>query len=160
MKNKHRTFLLEAGFSKAIANGPLMKEIWGHIEKANLIKKPTLSGRSSRLRLEWFWEIKIFIESLEDIAKVGIPDEEIESIGFKENIEYIFTLIELNLRGPKIHFKQIKGDKSPYPAIPLPNIGHSGLQQIRRNFVTYLYIIFEKLEANSLSHQFADTLHS
>lgn len=32
MGNICRTFLLGAGFSKAIANGPVMKEIWACIE--------------------------------------------------------------------------------------------------------------------------------
>lgn len=59
----NRTFILGAGFSRAIAGGSLMKDIWGDIEKAyekERNRKVSISGGNNRI--SWFEKINDFIK--------------------------------------------------------------------------------------------------
>ena len=109
MKDRQRTFVLGAGFSKAVADGPLMNEIWNYIEKAyenEKKRKVPITGRNKRL--EWFSCLDDFINKLEEEATYSFSEKDFDKIqvGIRKNIEYLFTLIDLHLSGPKIEFEK------------------------------------------------------
>jgi len=152
-----RTFLLGAGFSKAVADGPLMSEIWEYIEKAyEREKSRTVLGLNNRL--EWFKELDNFVKEFEEEATFGFNQKEFDKIrvGIKENLEYLFTVIDLHTQenGPKIEFGRKGVDISPYPVIPFRFIGKDRLEETKRCLLTFLYIIFENLKGNNKDNEF------
>lgn len=158
MTDKQRTFLLGAGFSKAVADGPLMNEIWDYIVKAHeneKNRKVSIIGKNKRLN--WFNKLDDFIKRLEGEATLGFDKSNFDEIrvGVRENLEYMFTIIDLHLSGPKIKFKRKGWDIEPYPAIPLSFTSRTELREIKSCLLTYLYIIFEKLRGNNLIDKFA-----
>lgn len=148
MRNRNRTFLLGAGFSKAVADGPLMIEIWSWIENAyKQEKNRQISGGNNRLK--WFAHLKDFKAQIERQATQGFPKDEIESVE-KIDIEYLFTLIDLKLMGPHVHFKKETKSKTYDPAT-----SDFQLRETKDYLLTYLYLIFERLKGNHLGDKFA-----
>jgi len=157
MTDKQRTFLLGAGFSKAVADGPLMKEIWEYIVKAYENEKNIkVSTNDVSLRQEWYDELEKFMIELETEIKLRFTRSRFDEIKvlIRENIEYLFTLIDLNLAGPKVEFKKEGVDVTPYPAIFLRFTGRDRLKNIRRSLITFLYIILINLKENDLASEF------
>lgn len=155
-----RTFLLGAGFSKAVADGPLMKDIWHYIEKAYEKEKSrgVLGGNN---RLEWYKLLNNFIKKFEEEATCGFNKKKFDElqVGIRENIEHLFTLIDLHLTGPEIQFKKKGVDIAPYRVIPWRIITKSELEERKRDLLTFLYIIFVNLEGNSLVNKFAEIIN-
>lgn len=160
MKERNRTFLLGAGFSKKVAGGPLMDEIWEYIKQAydhEKIRKAISGGNN---RLEWFKRLDDFIKKLESEAtsEFNINRYDHIKVGIRENLEYLFTLIDLHLIGPKIEFKKEGVDISPYPVIPLRLINEFDLKEIKTYLLTFLYKVFERLPINSIAGKFAEII--
>lgn len=158
MTDKQRAFLLGAGFSKAVADGPLMNEIWDYIVKAHeneKDRKVSIIGKNKRLN--WFNKLDDFIKRLEGEATLGFDKSNFDEIRVevRENLEYLFTIIDLHLSGPKIKFEKKGWDTEPYPAIPFSFTNRTELREIKSYLLTYLYIIFEKLRGNNLIDRFA-----
>lgn len=148
-----RTFLLGAGFSKAVANGPIMSELWDCIVKAYYNEK---SKGVSNNRIRWFEELDGFIKSLENEALEGfkkIPPHPYTG-GVKGNLEYLFSLIDLHIHGVNFEFKEPGYDIDPYPVIPLSFASQFMLKQIKVTLATYLYIILEGLKNTSEINNF------
>ncbi|MDH4222849.1 MAG: hypothetical protein OEV55_04830 [candidate division Zixibacteria bacterium] len=161
MIEKQRVFLLGAGFSKAVADGPLMNVIWDYIEKAHeneKNRKVSIIGKNKRLN--WFNKLDDFIKRLEGETTLGFDKSNFDEIrvGVRENLEYLFTIIDLHLSGPKIKFKRKGEDIEDYPAIPLIFTNRDELKEIKYYLLTYLYIIFEKLKGNNLVDEFANKI--
>src|SRR4030066_78901 len=110
MGNISRTFLLGAGFSKAVADGPLMKELWCCIERAYKREKSRkdLNPEDKELRANWFNNLNNFIIRLEKEATSRFEKYDSDKISteIKENLEYLITLIDLHLNGPNIRFEK------------------------------------------------------
>lgn len=155
-----RTFLLGAGFSKAVANGPLMKDIWHYIKNAYKKEKSrgVLGGNN---RLKWFEDLDNFIKKLEEKATCGLNKKEFDElqVGIRENIEYLFTLIDLYLTGPEIKFQKEGVDISPYPIIPLQVTNKFELEEIKSYLLSFLYIILVNLEGDDLINDFAEIIN-
>lgn len=154
-----RAFLLGAGFSKAVADGPLMNEIWDYMEKAYEKEKNIKILRHNN-RLKWFEELNKFIRKLETEATCGFPLKEFDRIkvGIRENIEYLFTLIDLHLSGPEIKFQRAGEDISPYPVIPWRFISKFELLEIKSYLLTFLYTILVNLTPRALVNKFAEII--
>lgn len=97
--NSKRTFLLGAGFSRAVANAPLMNELWSKIEKVYNKEKT----KNKRNREKWYKDLSNFIDMLEYSAKNNIDRlfDEKHKIdgGIRNNLEYLYTLIDLHIIG-------------------------------------------------------------
>jgi hypothetical protein len=165
MKDRQRTFLLGAGFSKAVADGPLMNEIWNYIEEAyknEKNRKVSITGRNKRL--EWFIRLDDFMKRLEGEAICYFNKKDFGEIqvGIRENIEYLFTLIDLHLfsSSPEIKFKKEGEDISPYPVIPFRFTDKFELEEIKSYLLTYLYIILVNLKGNDLVDEFSNIIEN
>lgn len=87
--NSKRTFLLGAGFSKAVANAPLMIELWRKIEEVYNKEKTKKYGRN---REKWYNDLNEFINMLEYNAKTNVKrlfDEHKVNGGIRDNLEYL-----------------------------------------------------------------------
>lgn len=162
MTDKKRTFLLGAGFSKAVADGPLMSEIWNYIEEAyenEKNRKVSITGKS--LRIDWFVELDNFLKKLETEATSRFSNLKFDEIqaGIRQNLEYLFTLIDLHLSGPKVRFKKKGVDISPYPFIPLPFTGRDELKNMKGHLLDFLYIILVNLKGDDLVNKFAKIIN-
>jgi len=162
---KNRTFLLGAGFSKAVADGPLLKDLWCYIEKAYKREKnrTDISQEDKKLRMDWYDYINEFITKLEKAAisrfrgrKFG--HEYNPSVDMRENLEYVFTLIDLHRDGPLVRFERKGADVQPYPAIPFQFITRDELDGVRRNLQTYIYLVLNRLKFNELAEKFAEII--
>lgn len=154
---KHnRTFLLGAGFSKSVAEAPLMNEIWPMMED---VYKKELKKEIDTNRIEWFEKLEEFINNLEGIAKNNlqfIDDVEVSG-GIKDNLEYLYTLIDLHTNGSALFkFRKENADMDPYPVIPFRFTSRDHMEEIRRILSTYLYIVFVDMELkNNLLRDFS-----
>lgn len=154
-----RTYLLGAGFSKAVADGPLMYELWEFIKREyelqltrKVPKKNWLDNRRNK-----FIRLKAFVENLESESKLRFSQLNFDSIStnIRTNIEYLLTLIDLFLEGPEVSFEKEDSDVEPYPMIPFQNTSRLDLQHLKSAFKTYMYLIFHKLQSNELAELFA-----
>jgi len=163
MGNTSRTFLLGAGFSKAVADGPIMKELWCHIEKAyeKERSRTDVSPEDKELRVNWFNNLNKFMTKLEEEAIRRFNQYNFDNVHveIKENLEYLFTLIDLHLEGPNIRFEKKGSHIEPYPAIPLPFTSKTELEGIRNVLRTYFYLVFVKLEGNILAKKFSKIIN-
>jgi predicted transport protein len=164
MEDINRTYLLGAGFSKAVADGPVMKELWCHIEKAYKREKSRtdVSPKYKGARIEWFNDLNNFITKLEKEATSRFENCDSYKITteIKENLEYIFTLIDLILTGPHILFEKAGSQVEPYPAIPFRFTSKSELEGVRNILQTYFYLVFVRLEGNILATKFSKIINS
>ncbi|MCL5035473.1 MAG: SIR2 family protein [Chloroflexi bacterium] len=154
---KKRTFLLGAGFSNAVADGPLMKDIWSNIEKVyEKEKKRVVSQGRINYRLKWFEKLESFIKELEEksIENFMHYDFDYSKVTIKENIEYLFTLIDLHLSGAEVQFEKAGSDIPPYPAIPF-SMSERELKERKSHLITFLYIVLEGLKGNNFADEFA-----
>ncbi|MFW6016468.1 MAG: SIR2 family protein [bacterium] len=151
-----RTFLFGAGFSKAVAKAQTMKEIWGSFEKIYEKEKRA----SSNNRVSWFNKLDNFIKNIEELAYKQLTKDinKIEE-GIRENLEYLFTLIDMHtLYNADFNFGSKKSIDS-YPVIPFEFTNKDELAEIRTILLTYLYITFEQVEGNQLLNEFASIIN-
>lgn len=149
--NSKRTFLLGAGFSRAVANAPLMNELWSKIEKVYNKEK----AKNKRNREKWYKDLSNFIDMLEYSAKNNIDRlfDEKHKIdgGIRNNLEYLYTLIDLHIIGvPCFNINKEGVNIEPFPIVPLGFNKYylpGELIQIRDNLTTLLYIVFVNLES-------------
>ncbi len=134
MENKNRTFLLGAGFSKAVADGPVMKEIWPRMKKRYEREKNRKTSVVN-LRKQWFEDLDYKLSKLETLALNKFKHLDNIQVRLRENIEYIFTLIDLSLSAPPL--------------------SKSDLERMKSTLQTFLYLILVNLEANDLGNKFA-----
>jgi len=159
MKSTNRAFLLGAGFSKAIADGPLINDLWSYIEGAYKREENRTDVKpEDKLRVKWFNDLNNFITRLEEEATSRFrsldPSYKI-STEIRENLEYLVTLIDLHLSGPNVRFEKKGSDIQPYPVIPLGFTSQTELEGIRNILQTYFYLVFVRLEGNSLDIEFS-----
>jgi len=164
MGEVRRTFLLGAGFSKAVADGPLMNELWSYIEKAFRFEKNRGDiSIEDNLRIKWFKDLDDFIKKLEKQSTIrykNLNGYQIK-VDIRENLEYLVSLLDLHVvgshrPGPKIHFKKEGSHIDPSPAIPLVFTSKQELEGIRNILQTYFYLVFFKLSGNALADNFAE----
>jgi len=152
-----RTFLIGAGFSKAVANAPLMKELWSSFEDVYINEK---NNSKSNNRVYWFEKLDEFVNNIENLAysQLSKDTKKIEE-GVRENLEYLFTLIDIHsLYSADFNFRSKKNNIEPYPVIPFEFISKGELSELRKILLTYLYITFEELEENNLLNYFASII--
>lgn len=109
MKSTNRTFLLGAGFSKAVADGPLMKDLWRYIERACKREENRTDVKpEDKLRVKWFNDLNNFVIRLENETTTRFENLNSYKISteIKENLEYLITLIDLHLNGSKVRFEK------------------------------------------------------
>ncbi|MCL5038071.1 MAG: SIR2 family protein [Chloroflexi bacterium] len=161
-----RTFLLGAGFSKAVADGPLMGEIWERMKQAHEREKSRKYGRS---RVKWFETIKSNIDQIENAARKYFGNSELSSIfsDLKDNIEKLYTILDLHLLSDSLINSEkenvkILWDKLPsrFTSILLIPIGLSvdELKEMRSRLNAYLYLILVNLMPNELSAAFSEII--
>ena len=119
-----RTFIIGAGFSKALADTPLVKEFVGPIYNKAFSKELTNAGYRGDLEESFLRFIEILKESIEN----GLQFLETDGTKIKNrsgndlvsslNIEQIFTLLDLNIERPFIP----KGDGIDLQGCPIPYI--------------------------------------
>ena len=164
MGNINRTFLLGAGFSKAVADGPLMKELWCCIERAYKREKSRkdLNPEDKELRANWFNNLNNFIIRLEKEATSRFEKYDSDKISteIKENLEYLITLIDLHLNGPNIRFEKKGSNIQPHSAIPWWFTSKTELERIRNIIQTYFYLVFVRLKGNILAKKFSKIINS
>jgi len=148
-----------------VADGPLLKDLWCYIEKAYKREKnrTDISQEDKKLRMDWYDYINEFITKLEKAAisrfrgrKFG--HEYNPSVDMRENLEYVFTLIDLHRDGPLVRFERKGADVQPYPAIPFQFITRDELDGVRRNLQTYIYLVLNRLKFNELAEKFAEII--
>jgi len=137
---KKRTFIIGAGFSKALADAPLSTEILGEIYN----KSEEVHGKSDA----WIYGRKCFIEVLQELSKTVQPGLEfLEKNGTevinrqgKElfssiNIEYLCTLLDLNINRPFIP----EGEGVDLKGFPIPFMENftQGHIEAARDFIIY-----------------------
>lgn len=76
-------------------------------------------------------------------------------VDIRENLEYIFTLIDLHINGPKVYAKRKGSHIDPLPAIPCSSIRSGDLESVRKNLQTYIYLVLNRLKFNELAEKFA-----
>ncbi len=153
-----RTFLLGAGFSKAVADdAPVMNQVWKYIEGAHKREQE----KHKKNRHLWFDEINEFVTQLEDILINELHEKHKgrSKAKIRENIEFLFTLIDVLLMTPEIEFRKTGDDISPYRAIPTLLVSEFHLREIKSYLLTYLYLVFEKLNPKPLAYTFSKTLN-
>lgn len=153
MGNTRRTFLLGAGFSKAIADGPTMKELWLRMEKRFEFEKHRRT-EFGNLRIEWFEQLDSNLKKLESISNTTFGHVKEIQVKLRENLEYVFTLIDLSLSAPKLYKEN---STFTYPAVPIP-FSKGELVGMKKNLQTFLYLILVDLKAKSLGIQFANSV--
>ena len=165
MGDKNRTFLLGAGFSKAVADGPLLKDLWCHIEKAYKREKnrKDVSQKDKEPRINWYNCINEFITKLEKAAMSRFRGRKFgheynPSVNMRENLEYVFTLIDLHRDGPIVRFERKGADVLPYPAIPFQFITKDELDGVRKKLQTYIYLVLNRLKFNELAEKFSEII--
>lgn len=136
MENINRTFLLGAGFSKAVADGPIMQELWSRIKERYEQEKNRITSVDN-LRIQWFEDLDSKLSELETLALNKFKHCDNIQVRLRENIEYIFTLIDLSLLAAFIPFSK------------------SELERMKSTLQTFLYLILVNLEVNDLGNQFA-----
>ena len=150
MGDKNRTFLLGAGFSKAVAGGPIMKEIWSRMKQRYEQEKNRRTSYDN-LRIVWFDDLDSKLNKLESLLINRFKRYENIRVQLRENVEYIFTLIDLSLSAPQI---EKNGSPTLYPAIPIP-FSKSELERIKTHLQTFLYLILVNLKGSHLANKFA-----
>lgn len=151
MRNTRRTFLLGAGFSKAIAGGPTMGELWSWMEKRYEIEKLRKTSVDN-LRVGRFEDLASNLNKMESIAvyrfqglgNIGAP--------LRNNLEHVFTLIDLSLSAPEI---EKDGSGLSCPSIIIP-FSEDTLIGMKNDLQTYLYLAL--VELKSSSHTFASII--
>src|SRR3990172_8970852 len=153
MGNINRTFLLGAGFSKAMAEGPLMKEICSRMKERYEQEKNSKTSVDN-LRIQWFEDLDSKLNKLESLLTNRFKRYDNIRVQLRENVEYIFTLIDLSLSAP-----QIEKNESPmsYPAIPIP-FSKSELEGMKTHLQTFLYLILINLKGSHLANKFASII--
>jgi len=155
--------LLGAGFSKAVADGPLMKELWCCIERAYKREKSRkdLNPEDKELRANWFNNLNNFIIRLEKEATSRFEKYDSDKISteIKENLEYLITLIDLHLNGPNIRFEKKGSNIQPHSAIPWWFTSKTELERIRNIIQTYFYLVFVRLKGNILAKKFSKIIN-
>lgn len=148
-----RTFLLGAGFSKAVANAPLMEDLWSKIEEVYNKEK----AKNKINRIKWYDDLNEFIDMLEYNAKTNVKrlfgEKHIIDGGIRKNLEYLYTLIDLHIIGvPGFNIIKEGVNVEPFPIIPFGCNRYyipAKLVQIRDILTTLLYIVFVNLESKS-----------
>lgn len=153
MGNINRTFLLGAGFSKAVAEGPLMKEICSRM-KERYEQEKNRKTSVDNLRIQWFEDLDSKLNKLESLLTNRFKRYDNIRVQLRENVEYIFTLIDLSLSAPQI---EKNGSPMSYPAIPIP-FSKSELEGIKTHLQTFLYLILVELKGNHLANKFASII--
>jgi len=161
-----KTYILGAGFSKAVANGPILKDLWSYIENARLFEeqRPDVPKKFRRHRIDWFDELDDFLNNIEEEAKkrfINIKDQSLNiTTQLRENLEYLFTLIDLHANAPNIIFNKPNVDIKSYPLIPLQFTSRNQLRKISGILSLYLYLVFVKLKNSQLSWDFAKKIQN
>lgn len=170
-----RTFWLGAGFTKAVAGGPLTNELWSKIVDAYNKQKnrDDISEEHQQLnkRIKYFNEIKDFIITIdkEAVSKYPSINNREYAICKKskiiENLENLLTLIDLFIDAKLISVNRNGIETNQLRYIPFPinlpkNLGYNQLQSIRDSFITYLYLVFHELELDKIAYDFAKIINS
>ena len=159
-----KTYILGAGFSKAIANAPTQREIWTYIDDVyrEFINRSDIPNDHKKNRISWYHQLNNFINKLEELSLERFSnisnDYEYIETEIRENLEYLLTFIDLHIHAPKIKFFKKGTDTEPYPLIPIKETNKRELESIRGILNTYLYLVFEKLEGNAYASKFAKSL--
>jgi len=142
-----RCYILGAGFSKAVSDLPVMKDLSKKFWQIRDQEKQ----RGHRNRVEWGNRIKGYLDDLEKefFEKPCIRnDETYEECNFQENLEALISFIDLNTSGEiKARVKK-NGTKSSYTKRALfsnlPN-----LDDLRTCIQTYIYLALIKPDVNT-----------
>ena len=153
MEKTSRTFLLGAGFSKAVANGPVMTEIWSRMKERYEQEKNRRTSVDN-LRIQWFEDLDSKLNKLESLLTNRFKRYDNIRVQLRENVEYIFTLIDLSLSAPQI---EKNGSPVSYPAIPIP-FSKSELEGMKTHLQTFLYLILVNLKGSHLANKFASII--
>lgn len=153
MGHGKRTFLLGAGFSKAVAGGPTMQELWPWMVNRYKIEKERRTSVDN-LRIDWFESLDSNLNRLESISNTEYKNYKDIQVKLRDNLEYVFTLIDLSLTAPELY---IENSSFKYPAIPIP-FSEDDLVGMKKNLQTYLYLILVDLKARILVDQFANVI--
>jgi len=153
---KMRTFIIGAGFSYAVAQAPLMYQLWEFFESAYEEEK---SKKESPIRMKLFKELENFIDEIEKSAKERFKEKKNIYAGVRQNLEYLLTLMDIHSKyGAKFEFEKPNADVTPYSVIPLPYTSEAQLTRLKSAISTYLYIIFQNLEENELLYKFTELI--
>lgn len=153
MAHRKRTFLLGAGFSKAVAGGPTMQELWPWMVNRYEIEKKRRTSVDN-LRIDWFENLDSNLNKLESISSTKYGHYKDIQVKLRDNLEYVFTLIDLSLAAPELYKEN---STFAYPAIPIP-FSKDELVGMKKNLQTYLYLILVDLKARKLANQFASVI--
>jgi len=162
--NNKRTYLLGAGFTKEIADGPLQTELWQKFEQSYQYEKnrTDVPDEHKENRICWFDKLCEFINKLENLGlkrfdHIAHNYDSIET-EIKNNIEYILTLIDLHTSSNvKINFHRTGVHTEPL--IPFEFTDKTELENIRGIINTYLFLSLNKLECNEMATRFAKVVN-
>lgn len=136
-----RCYVLGAGFSKAVANLPVMKEM---VQTFTNIREQE-KNRGHNLRVHWGDRLLEYLDYLEHefFEKPCIDTangQRYENCNFKENLESLVSFIDLNLSGD-IRAERIDptGNRSDYTKHSL-FWNYANLGELRSWIQTYLYL--------------------
>lgn len=165
-EDNSRTFVFGAGVSKAVAGAPVMKELFLKMKERYEHEKKRSDCPQGNNRIMWFNMLQVFIKKLEMEARKRFGQiEKRQHVKItntvRENVEYLITLLDIHTDyGAMFEFKEFGADWSPYPFIPLANIGGEEMEEIRGHLATYLYLCLGGLDDNNgiLSKFFGEQL--
>jgi hypothetical protein len=155
-----RTFLLGAGFSKAVADGPLMDELWVYLNcEYEREKKRDLSLVGGNNRIGWYEDIRNFNEFFyTELDKFEEEFCKIDLKNIKNNIEFLFTYIEFKLNETKVCYDNINTGFPPHVLARLNPSCNVGLKEIKSNLLTYLCLVMNRLKGSYLVEKFVNKL--
>ena len=122
MEYNNRVFIIGAGFSKALANGPLASELLFEIDKASRENPKFITGSGSYYndRIHFIKIInhikKIIKNGCANLSDVDITNLDDEGIIKSTNIELLCTILDLNINSAFIP----KGKKVDLQGCPIP----------------------------------------
>jgi len=141
------TFLLGAGFSKAIADGPLMRELYSNMQgiyQREKERKDVLGGNN---RVLWFEDLVAFTKGLGTLEDT-----------FCDNLEYLVTLLDLRIDPTNDGLTINDIDIGDPTSFPLEGWTKERLVHIRDVLATYLFLCLEPLQLNETGIRFAERI--
>jgi len=167
-------YLFGAGFSRDVAEGPLMCDLWGQMKKAHQARPrrpPDILGQAAQPtdREYVFSRAEATVKKLEEAAgeplrslhptkpPPGAVDDSVPHVNLKppdllKNVEVLLTLVEAVLGMPQLGLSLYGQPFEGEPFIPIPGVTQKDLLSVREFVRTYAPASLTGLKALDAKH--------